>query len=236
MDPIKAPLKKPIAFFDVDYTLCAGYTGYFTTRELIRRKIIKKRRLLKAVLYSLIGHLCKQMDVRRMYQVALGDMAGTRGEDIMELGRQIFEKYLKPRLYREGLEEIERCKKQGYLIAILSSGPTMAVKNLESFLGADASFSNGPIIREGILQSEIQEPLCYKEGKVQVARAFASQCGVDLRDCAFYSDGYSDLPMLSQVGQPVAVNPDRNLRREAVRRGWRVLQFKKTLGNQPHRP
>lgn len=235
MGTIHLPRQRPIAFFDVDFTLCAGYTGYFTTRELIRKKIIKKRRIFETVAYSLVGHLFKQMDVRRMYQIALADMAGTRAEDIMELGRQIFEKYLKPRLYQEGLKEIERRKKAGYLIAILSSGPTMAIKNLEKFLGADISFSNGPAIREGILQREIQEPLCYKEGKVEVARNFSREQGVDLKDCSFYSDGYSDLPLLSEVGEPVVVNPDRNLRREAIRRGWRVLQFKKTLGNQPLR-
>jgi HAD superfamily hydrolase (TIGR01490 family) len=231
MGSLETPRPKPIAFFDVDYTLCAGYTGYFTTRELIRHHIIKKRHLLAAVTYSLVGHLFKQMDVRRMYRIALSDMAGTRVEDIMELGRQIFEKYLKPRLYEEGLEEIQRRKDQGYLIAILSSGPTMAIKNMVGFLGADVSFSNGPAIREGILQAEIQEPLCYKEGKVEVARSFSKKQGVELKDCAFYSDGYSDLPLLSQVGEPVVVNPDRNLRRVAIQRGWRQLQFKRTLGN-----
>jgi HAD superfamily hydrolase (TIGR01490 family) len=228
---ILAPQGKPIAFFDVDFTLCAGYTGYFTTRELIRRKIIKKRRIAQAVLYRTIAPLFKQMDVRHMYQIALGDMAGTRIEDIMELGRQIFEKYLKPRLYQEGVEEIERRKKQGYLIAILSSGPYMAIKKL--YLRADISFSNGPVVQEGILQREIQEPFCYKEGKLEVARNFSSQQGVSLRQCAFYSDAYSDLPLLEQVGEPLVVNPDRNLRREALRRGWNSLQFKKTLGNQP---
>lgn len=226
---------KPIAFFDVDHTLCAGYTGYFTTRELIRKKIIKKRRLAEALFYRMIGSLFKQVDIRRLYQIALADMAGTRVEDIMELGRQIFEKYLKPRLYQEGLEEIKQRKKQGYFIALLSSGPYMAIKNLENFLGADISFSNGPVIREGILQREIQEPLCYKEGKLQVARNFSAQHGITLKQCAFYSDGYSDLPLLEQVGEPTAVNPDRNLRREARRRGWTTLQFKKTLGNQPLR-
>jgi HAD superfamily hydrolase (TIGR01490 family) len=235
MGTMQTTKQKPIAFFDVDHTLCAGYTGYYTTRELIRKKIIKKRRLMKAVLYSLVGPLFKQMDVRHMYQIALSDMAGTRIEDIMELGRQIFERDLKSRLFIEGLEEVERRKKQGYLIAILSSGPYMAIKNLETFLGADTSFSNGPIVREGILQKEIQEPLCYKEGKVKLAHAYSAEHDVELKDCAFYSDGYSDLPLLSQVGEPVVVNPDRNLRREAARRSWKVLQFKKTLGNQPLR-
>lgn len=222
--------EKPIAFFDVDYTLCAGSSGYFTTRELIRKKIIKKRRLLLAVLYRMLGPLFKELDIRRLYEIALADMAGTHQEEIMELGRQVFETYIKPRIFKEGLAEIEKRKKEGYLIIILSSGPYMCIKNMAGYLGADFSFSNGPIIRNGILQKEIQEPIYYKEGKVQVAQELALQQGITLQDCLFYSDSYSDLPLLNEVGQPFVVNPDRNLLKEARKRGWPLLKFNTRLG------
>jgi phosphoserine phosphatase len=46
----------------------------------------------------------------------------------------------------------------------------------------------------------------------------------------FYSDSYTDLPLLEFSGHPVAVNPDRFLRREALKRGWRILRWRETLG------
>lgn len=219
-----------IAFFDVDKTLCDGYSGYYTTRELIRRGIVKKRRILKAVLYKAVGHLFRQMNVRRMYEIALADMAGTKLPDIMALGLEIFERYVKPILYQEALEEIQRLKALGHQIVLISSGPYMCIKNMEGFLGADYSFSNGPVITNGILQKEVAEPLVYKEGKLKIAQDFASARGVALKDCSFYSDAYSDLPLLENVGSPQVVNPDRNLEKEARRRNWPIHRYESLLG------
>ena len=53
----------------------------------------------------------------------------------------------------------------------------------------------------------------------------AAEGGYDLADCYAYSDSITDLPMLSAVGHPTAVNPDRGLRKAALERGWPVLQF-----------
>ena len=67
-----------------------------------------------------------------------------------------------------------------------------------------------------------QGELCYGPGKVRYAEALAGQLGGSLQAAAFYSDSYSDLPMLEAVGRPVAVHPDPRLRREALRRGWPI--------------
>ncbi len=44
-------------------------------------------------------------------------------------------------------------------------------------------------------------------------------------ECTAYSDSHTDLPFLETVGHPVVVNPDRELRATAARRGWPVLEF-----------
>lgn len=218
----------PIAFFDVDKTLCDCYSGFYTVVELIKRKVIRKRRLVKAVFYNTIGKFYEG-NVRKMYEVTLGDMAGMELREAMSIGLEIFEAKVKPTLYLEGIEEIKRLKKDGYTVALLSSGPGMLVENMGIFLGVDISFSNRPVVINGIMQKEIQEPLCYHTGKVEVARVFAQNQHVSLADCRFYSDSSSDLPMLQSVGHPIAVNPDFTLTRVAKREGWPVLYFKNTL-------
>ncbi len=65
----------------------------------------------------------------------------------------------------------------------------------------------------------------YGEGKALRIRQLAAERGYDLADCFAYSDSFTDLPMLEVVGHPHAVNPDRQLRRAALRRGWPVLAF-----------
>jgi phosphoserine phosphatase len=62
-------------------------------------------------------------------------------------------------------------------------------------------------------------------GKRTHAERYAREVGVPLSACAFYTDSYSDLPVLEVVGRPVAVHPDHRLRREALRRGWPVVDW-----------
>ena len=66
---------------------------------------------------------------------------------------------------------------------------------------------------------------CFGEAKAEAARAIAAERGYDLARCRAYSDSITDLPLLSAVGFPTVVNPDRALRRIAQERGWPVLTF-----------
>ena len=65
----------------------------------------------------------------------------------------------------------------------------------------------------------------YGENKAAAMHEVAAEGGYDLADCYAYSDSITDLPMLSAVGHPTAVNPDRGLRKAALEHGWPVLQF-----------
>jgi phosphoserine phosphatase len=65
--------------------------------------------------------------------------------------------------------------------------------------------------------------ICFGEEKVARASAMAKKLCAKLRDCAFYGDSIYDAPLLSSVGWPVAVNPDRRLERLARSKGWSIL-------------
>jgi phosphoserine phosphatase len=67
----------------------------------------------------------------------------------------------------------------------------------------------------------------YGEGKAARIRQLAAERGYALADCFAYSDSVTDLPMLESVGHPHAVNPDRQLRKAALARGWPVLDFRR---------
>jgi hypothetical protein len=61
-------------------------------------------------------------------------------------------------------------------------------------------------------------------------RQLAEAHDVDLARSFAYSDSATDLPMLEAVGHPVAVNPDRTLRRIAAARDWEILRFGRPTG------
>ena len=156
-----------IAFFDVDQTLCNCFSGYHVVRELVQLGIMKKRRLIRALGYNIFGRLLRKMNVRHMYELALADLTGLPMQKLMDIGREVFEKKVRPHIFQEALTEVNRRKKLGHRIAFISSGPRMIIEHIADFFKADAAFSISPRIKDGHLLSSIEEPLCYKEGKVR---------------------------------------------------------------------
>lgn len=218
-----------VAFFDVDNTLMKGYSGFFATLALLKGGILKKRRLFQALFYRLVGPLTSgkgssQELLRRMYGIAMTDMAGSRLEEILEIGRDCFEKRMKPRLYREGIEAIKRHKEEGDPVYLITSGPTMVIRWLAEFLGVDGEFSAGPVIdSSGRLTREIRMPITYREGKVAAAEEAVRKHRARWEACTYYADSADDLYLLEKVGHPVLVNPDWRLKRIGKERRWPVL-------------
>jgi phosphoserine phosphatase len=91
---------------------------------------------------------------------------------------------------------------------------------LDDFLSNDF-----PADEYGKLRGTFVTPLCHGAGKVKRAEAWATERGIDLADCYFYTDSYSDAPMLKAVGYPRVVSPDPRLKRAARQLGWPILQW-----------
>ena len=71
----------------------------------------------------------------------------------------------------------------------------------------------------------VGEPL-HGQAKADAVLALAEREGLDLTRCAAYSDSANDIPMLSLVGEPVAINPDAALRAHAKAQGWRIRDYR----------
>ncbi len=215
-----------VAFFDVDYTLVDGNTGFYTSLRLIQHRVLKKRRLLQS-LYYLIRARATEEEIKKIYQIAIDDMQGKTKDYIFGIGRECFEKDVKQRIFPQALDIIRKHQAQGDKVVLISSGPTMTLEALKNYLQADAAYSIGPVIENHVLTNEIPSPLCHAEGKVYYAKLYCAASGLKLEDSIFYSDHYSDLPLFEVVARPVVVNPKRKMKKIALQKGWEILKFKR---------
>ncbi|MFP5020893.1 HAD family hydrolase [Pseudonocardia phyllosphaerae] len=215
-----------VVFLDLDNTLIAGSSAFAFARPFAAEGLIDRRTAVQAVWTQLqlmfSGADASTMDrLRRRMTLVVQGWEVARVRAVVEATlREVVE----PLVYPEAVATIERLRASGSELVLLSASGTEVVEPIARLLGIDRVRATRMRIDDGRYGGEI-EFYCYGEGKAAAAREIAAELGVDLADCAAYSDSITDLPLLDVVGAPHVVNPDRELRTVARERGWPMLTF-----------
>ena len=214
------------AFFDLDRTLLRRSSALALAGSFRERGVISRRQLLHAAAWQLlfVARGASHAAVRRGAEDGLRILAGYRPEDLRELVAEAMEPVLRPLVYAESLDLVARHKRRGEPVYIVSATLQEIVRAIADDLGFDGALGTVCEVRDGRYTGRALRAL-HAEAKADCVRAVAESEGFDLLECTAYSDSRTDLPFLEAVGHPVAVNPDRELRRIARDRGWPVLEF-----------
>ena len=218
------------AFFDLDKTVISRSSSLALTRPMYRAGLVSRSALLKGA-YAQLVYLMVGADEKRMGKVKESMAALTKGwerSQVEEIIRDALTDLIDPYLYLEALDLMELHRALGRKVFIVSSSPEEVVRPLAEHLGRVEVIATRAEAVDGKYTGEI-EFYCYGEGKADRIRELAEEQGIDLSGSYAYSDSITDLPMLEAVGNPVAVNPDRDLRREAERRGWQIRDFRRPV-------
>lgn len=211
-----------IAFFDLDRTLIAANSATLWVRRELRTGHLSRMTAVRAAGWTFLYELGFAR-VEAALEGAVRSLAGQTESDMEARVAAFYEEEGRALLRPGALRAIERHVAAGDAIALLTSSSNYLGQHFADAVGAPHVLSNRFVVDpEGRFTGEPMRPWCFGAGKVHYAEALAQQLGADLRDCSFYTDSYSDLPVLERVGHPVVVHPDPRLRRAAVARGWPI--------------
>jgi HAD superfamily hydrolase (TIGR01490 family) len=218
------------AFFDLDKTVISKSSSLALTRPFYKAGLVTRSQLLKGA-YAQLVYLMLGADARRMDRAKAGMLALTAGwskTEIEDLVRQALEEVIDPYIYQEALDLIALHRALRRKVFLVSSSPEEVVKPLADRLGVDEVIATRAETRDGKYTGNL-EFYCFGDDKAEAIRKIAEAEDIDLSESFAYSDSITDLPMLEEVGNPVAVNPDRELRRIAEQRGWRIRDFRRPV-------
>jgi HAD superfamily hydrolase (TIGR01490 family) len=137
-----------------------------------------------------------------------------------------FPRYVEAHVCQLGREAVARHREAGDLVAIVTGASKYAARPVGRALGIDHLVTSELEVDDtGCFTGRFVAPLCYGVGKVERAARFAEAHGFGLGEATFYSDSFTDLPLLERVKTPIIVNPDVRLARVAKRRGWRIERW-----------
>ncbi len=218
------------AFFDVDQTLVRGASSYWAAKEMFKRSLFGFREIAyaarKTFRYVLLGE--EQDDIGSLSDRAAQVVAGNKIEDVQKIGEEIFEKYFVPRVYKRTYDQLKAHIKAGHTVYLVSATPWIIAEEIAKRIGAAGGIGTKTKVHAGLLVGELDGGLIHGPAKVLAVQEVAEEQGLDLEQSWAYSDSSNDIPMLSLVGHPVPVNPDRALRLYAREHGWTVFKAYET--------
>jgi HAD superfamily hydrolase (TIGR01490 family) len=225
------PVTSEAAFFDLDKTIIAKSSVLAFGKPFYREGLLSKRAVVKSI-YAQIVFMLVGADEAKMEKLREAMLSLTRGwsqQHIADIVRETLDQVISPIVFAEALELFDQHSAAGRRVVIVSSAPLEVVGPLGEFLGADEVIATrAKIDDEGLYTGEV-EFYAYGPFKADAIREIAEREDIDLSASYAYSDSITDLPMLEAVGHPVAVNPDRELAKEAREREWEIRYFQRPV-------
>lgn len=222
------------AFFDLDKTVIARASMLAFGRPLHRAGYISRWLALRALVGQLVYRAFGAGDSRmeKMRNASLRMAAGWQRDTVQKLVRDTLTEVIEPLVYGEAVDLIAEHHRAGRRVFLVSSSPEEIVVPLADHLGVDEVIATRAAIDDDGRYTGEVEFYAYGPHKAEAMREVAARSGIDLERSFAYSDSVTDVPMLEAVGHAVAVNPDRELRRVALARGWEIRRFERPVALQ----
>lgn len=216
---------KAAAFYDVDGTLLDAnvihaYAYYARNVPTLTGKLLRSAGLAAALPFYAVAD---KVGRKFFNDIFYRNYKGISEDRLYLLGEEMFDRVLKQRIYKDMVELMKRSRAEGYKQVLVTGAIEQIVRPLAEYLEVDDYFANRLEIVHGEATGQLIPPVLAGPQKAAFIRRYVIDNGLDLDACRAYADSGSDIPMLSAVGRPVAVNPDYNLKATATAHNWPIL-------------
>lgn len=230
------PASTSAAFFDVDNTIMRGSSLFHLAVGLAKRKYFKAREISgfarKQLKFVLSGSEDME-DMASATEAALSFVQDRPVNELEALAEDIFDSEMVDKLIPGTLALAQGHLDAGQQVWLVTATPRELAAVIARRLGLTGALGTVARSNGGVYTGSLDGPPLHGLAKAEAVRALAEAEGLDLAACSAYSDSVNDVPMLSLVGNPVAVNPDPELRAHARQNDWRIRDFRRRARIKP---
>lgn len=216
------------AFYDLEGTLVSTNLvhtlGFYAQRQGGILPTLKKS---ASVLAKLPFFAVTDIYSRNVFnEVFFQSYKGESYDRLRFFSDELFEKTLKPAVFEGAFDLINKSKKNGHRQVVLTGALDFSVEKLMDYLGINDYVANRLEFVNGYATGRVLPPVMASATKAAWIREYSEKHNISLSDSYAYTDSISDLPMLSIVGHPAAINPDFRLKQVALQHNWAILNLK----------
>ena len=214
------------AIFDLDNTLVRGssmfHFGWYLSRMGVISPIHVLRHLGTELAYVHRGGEREGLPAS-LAERMLRLVEGRSQTQISAQARAFTDVHLREHLVASALAEVMAFQFRGIPVFLATASPQELADAIATELGLAGAIGTVAEVRNGVYTGELASPIAHGVQKACRVQRLIAERGWDPHDCWAFTDSINDLPLLACVGHPVAVNPDRHLKRLAQLNDWRIL-------------
>lgn len=214
-----------LAIFDLDNTLLGGDSDYEWGQFLIEHHIVDGEQYERENARYYAQYKAGTLDILEFLAFALRPLAQHDRGTLNAWHTGFMQQKILPMIGDKARDLVEKHRQAGDTLVIITATNRFVAEPIAREFGIDQLIATEPEIKNGNYTGKVSGTPCFKEGKVERLNDWLESNQYQLDDSWFYSDSHNDLPLLNVVDHPVAVNPDPQLKTEAERLGWPILQL-----------
>lgn len=215
-----------LALFDLDNTLLGGDSDHAWGDYLCERGILDPVAYKNRNDEFYQDYLAGKLDLNAYLEFTLEILATTEMAQLDEWHRDFMRDCVEPIILPKALALLKQHQDAGDKLVIITATNRFITGPIAKRLGVQTLLATECEMLDGRFSGRSTDIPCFREGKVTRLNRWLLENGYSLDDSYFYSDSMNDLPLLEKVANPVAVDPDPNLRAEAQKRGWKVISLR----------
>ena len=224
-------MAKSAVFIDLDRTLLCRASGQILNRALVEEGVLPEGRSLPGdkILYAVNDRLGENLFSMGLVRAAARVAKGWQQEQVQAAGRRAVAA-LSEIVAPFAPQRLAAFRAEGHRLVLSTTTPADMIAPFAEAIGFDDLIATAYETKDGRYTGRLYEGFVWGTGKLRAVRAWADDNRIDLADCHACSDSIFDVPLLSSVGTPHAVNPDPSLTVVATARRWPVEHWDRPPG------
>ena len=216
-----------LAIFDLDNTLIGGDSDHLWGEFLISREVVDATSFREQNDQYYRDYQNGILDIHAYQEFVLAPITVYSLQELEQMHRQFMTQRIEPILLPRAFELIDQHRQSQDILMIITATNRFVTEPIAKRLGIDNLLATEPEIINGRYSGKITGSPCYQQGKVERLKQWLQpQSTLSLQDSYFYSDSINDVPLLTIVDNPVAVDPDKNLRETALKNNWPIISLR----------
>ncbi|MCI0507605.1 MAG: HAD-IB family hydrolase [Gammaproteobacteria bacterium] len=215
-----------LAIFDLDNTLLAGDSDYLWGEFLVEQGLVNGEAYRRENDRFYEEYKAGTLDIYEFLAFSLKPLSEHDINYLRRLHRQFMDEKIKPIMLPAAFALIQKHKDADTTPIIITATNRFVTEPIASAFGVDTIIATEPEFLNNRYTGKVAGTPCFRQGKVERLNQWLQQAGLNLKESWFYSDSHNDIPLLSLVSHPVAVDPDQSLKQHAQQHGWEIISLR----------